>query len=264
MKILSDWRGRITFSLLFVFVIALLIGTLYIGDLAKILERMAAEESRTAMQGVTEPAEIDQALARYPSNRLLRLIAAEIRSANETNDAIDKLSNEIEPPGLARNIDLGAAGRDELEAIERDVKTAETNSATFMPRYVALFKTERDKLDNYARALNADKDTISRFLDNVDKRQVEATALVAKVLSARVEFYRAYDQCVALLIREFGAYKLTNGQFIFPLEPTANRYNAVANAMTAALKRNAELKEERNKIIQSQLKRWQQFVGSGD
>jgi hypothetical protein len=81
---------------------------------------------------------------------------------------------------------------------------------------------------------------------------------------ARVEFYRAYDQCVALLIREFGAYKLTNGQFIFPLEPTANRYNAVANAMTAALKRNAELKEERNKIIQSQLKRWQQFVGSGD
>jgi hypothetical protein len=30
--------------------------------------------------------------------------------------------------------------------------------------------------------------------------------------------------------------------------------------MTAALERNAELKEERNKIALSQLKRWQQFV----
>jgi hypothetical protein len=259
-EILSDWRGRITFSLFFVVVIALLAGALYIGDLARFQQTTAAEESRTAMQGIIEPGQLDQALARYPWNRFLKLIAAETKSANETNDAIDKLSNEIEPPRLAKNVNLGTAGRDELEAIERDVKTAETNSASFMPRYVALFKTEREKLQSYARALNADKDTINRFLDNVDKRQAEATDLVAKMLSARVEFYRAYDECVGLLIREFGSYKVTNGQFIFALQPTANRYNAAARAMTAALERNAELKEERNKIALSQLKRWQQFV----
>ena len=216
------------------------------------------------MQGVIEFGQLDQALARYPWNRFLKLIAAETRSANETNDAIDKLSNEIEPPRLAENVNLGTAGHDELEAIGRDVKTAETNSSTFLPRYVALFKRARYELESYALALNADKDTLNRFLDNVDKRHAEATDLVAKMLAARVEFYRAYGECVALLLREFGSYKVTNGQFIFQAQSTADRYNAAANAMTAALKRSAELKEERNKIAQSQLKRWQQFVGAPD
>ena len=77
---------------------------------------------------------------------------------------------------------------------------------------------------------------------------------------ARAEFYRAYEKYVAVPVGEFGAYKVANGQFIFPLQRTAERYNAAAVAMTAAAKRLNELDNERRQMAQSQQERWQQFV----
>ena len=53
---------------------------------------------------------------------------------------------------------------------------------------------------------------------------------------------------------------MANGQFIFPFQRTAERYNVAANAMTAAAKRVAELEEERKTLMQSQLAGWEQFV----
>ncbi|MEA2917396.1 MAG: hypothetical protein QOJ15_9477, partial [Bradyrhizobium sp.] len=142
----------------------------------------------------------------------------------------------------------------------RDLKTAEANAATFMPRYIALFNAERDNVEKYALSLNVDKDTIRRFLDNIDKRHAQITAFTAKMLSARAEFYRAYENYVAVLAGEFGTYKVVNGQFIFPFQRTVNRYNDAAFAMTAATKRVAELEEERNGLQKSQQQRWEQFV----
>jgi hypothetical protein len=80
------------------------------------------------------------------------------------------------------------------------------------------------------------------------------------MLLARAEFYRAYEKYVAVPVGEFGAYKVANGQFIFPLQRTAERYNAAAVAMTAAAKRLNELDNERRQMAQSQQERWQQFV----
>jgi hypothetical protein len=80
------------------------------------------------------------------------------------------------------------------------------------------------------------------------------------MLPARADFYRAYDDYVAVLVDEFGTYKVVDGQFIFPFQRTVNRYNAAAGAMTAAARRVADLEEERRNLKKSQQGRWQQFV----
>jgi len=256
----ANTRVRIAFPLLFVFMIAFSVGAYFVADLGKLQESIAARESQTALQGITDSKQIDQALKQHPSNKFLQMIAVATKAANETNAAIEKLSDQVEPPAISKDINLAAASRSGLEALRGDLKTAEANATTFMPRYVALLKTERDNLEKYALSLRVGKDTVGRFLDNVDRRHAETTAFASKMLLARAEFYRAYEKYVAVLVGEFGAYKVTNGQFIFPLQRTAERYNVAANAMTAAAKRVAELEEERKTLMQSQLAGWEQFV----
>jgi hypothetical protein len=256
----ANTRVRIAFLLLFVFMIALSVGAYFVADLGKLQESIAARESQTALQGITDPKQIDQALKQHPSNKFLQMIAMATKAANETNAVIEKLSNQVEPPAISKDINLAAASRSDLQALRGDLKTAEANATTFMPRYVALLKTERDNLERYALTLHVGKDAVGRFLDNVDKQHAETTVLASRMLLARAEFYRAYEKYVAVLVGEFGAYKVTNGQFIFPLQRTAERYNAAANAMTAAARRVAELEEERKTLMQSQLAGWEQFV----
>jgi hypothetical protein len=54
-----------------------------------------------------------------------------------------------------------------------------------------------------------------------------------------------------------------DGEFIFPLKRTADRYNVAAQAMTAAAKPVAELEQERKRLLQSQQERWLTFVKGG-
>ena len=256
----ANTRVRIAFLLLFVFMVVFSVGAYFVADLGNLQESMAARESRTALQGITDPRQIDEALGQYPSNKFLQMTAMATKAANETDAAIEKLSNEVEPPAISKAINLGAASRSDLEALRRDLKTAEANATTFMPRYIALLKTERDNVEKYALSLHLGKDTISRFLDSIDKRHAEITAFTSRMLSARADFYRAYEDYVAVLVEEFGAYKVVDGQFIFPFQRTVNRYNAAAHAMTAAAKRVADLEEERKNLKKAQQERWQQFV----
>ncbi len=253
-------RVRIAFFCLFVFMVVFSAGAYFVSGLGRLQESIAARESQTALQGITDPRQIDEALRQQPSNKFLQMTVMAIKAANETNAATEKLSNEVEPPAISKANNLGAASRSDLEALRRDLKTAETNATTFMPRYIALLKTERDSLEKYALSLRAGKDTVGRFLDSIDKRHAEITALTSQMLSARADFYRAYDNYVAILVGEFGAYKVVNGQFIFPFQPTVNRYNAAAGAMTLASKRVAELEETRARLLKSQQQRWEQFV----
>lgn len=263
MKTISDRRAKarvaIAFVLLFVVVAALGAGVHYLGRLQ---ENMAGQESRTALEAISN-ASIDAALARSPSNRFLKLIAMPTTAALETSAAGEKLSGEIEPPVLSKNITLAAASRGDLEALRRDLKTAENNATTLMPRYTALLKAERDRLESYARSLNLEKNAVGRFMEEVDRRHAEIEAVIAKMLAARADYYRAYDKCVAALLGEFGIYKVTNGQFIFPIQYMADRYNVAANAMTSAATRAAELEENRKALAQPRLKEWEPFVGGG-
>jgi len=83
---------------------------------------------------------------------------------------------------------------------------------------------------------------------------------MSRLLPARTEFYRAYDNYVAVLVREFGTYKIDNGQFVFPFQLAVNRYNAAAQAMTTAAARVDELERERKNLLTSQRERWTQLV----
>ncbi len=262
MAAISDRRAKarvaIAFLLLFVVAGALSVGVHYLG---KLQENIAGQESRIALEAINNATSIDEALARYPSNRFLKLIAMATTAAVETNAASEKLSREIEPPALSGNITSTAASRGNLEALRRDLKIAETNATTLMPRYLALLKAERDRLENDARFLSVEKNVVSRFMESVDRRHAEIAAVIAKMLAARADYYRAYDKCVAALLGEFGIYKVTNGQFIFPIQYMADRYNVAANAMTSAATRAAELEQERKILAQPPLKGWEQLVG---
>jgi hypothetical protein len=256
----SKMRVRIAFLCLFVFIIVLSIGAYFVADLGKLQESIAARESQAVLQGITDLGQIDEALKQHPSNKFLQLMAMATRAANETSAATEKMASEVEPPAISRATNLGAASRSDLEALRRDLKTAEANATALLPRTTALLKTERADVEKDALSLHLEKDTISKVLNNLDKRHAEITAFTSRMASARADYYRAYERYVAVLVGEFGAYKVVNGQFIFPFQLTVNRYNAAVEAMTVAARRVAELDEEGKGLLKSQQSDWVQFI----
>ncbi|HLX17130.1 MAG TPA: hypothetical protein VKS24_18245 [Bradyrhizobium sp.] len=255
----SNGRGRVLAAFLFLFIF-LVAGGYFVTGLDKLQDRNTLRESQAALQSITDPAQIDEALRQNPSNKILRLMSMAIKATNETRAATEKLSGEIEPPSVSKAVDFGKASRGDLEALRHDLKAAEANATSFLPRYVALYKAERDKVENDARSLRLDKDTMGNLLAGIDKRHAKTIALTSRVLSALADYYRAYEKYVAFLVGELGSYKVVDGQFIFPLQRTVERYGVAANAMTAAAKRVAELEEERKKLKPPLQEEWAQFV----
>jgi hypothetical protein len=105
-----------------------------------------------------------------------------------------------------------------------------------------------------------EKESLGRLLDHLDRRQADMTALMARLMPARAEFYRAYENYVAVLAGEFGSYKVVDGQFIFPFQRSVDRYNVAGHAMTVAARSVAELERERQNLKQSQQAAWLRFV----
>jgi hypothetical protein len=223
----AKWRVRIAFAFLFVFLVILSVGAYFVADLGKFKQMIAPGETQS-------------------------LAAMATRAANETSVAIDKLSDEFKPPALSKDVNSSTASRTDLEALRSELKTAEAHATAFMPRYIALLKTERDRVENYAQSSRADRDAVSRVLGGIDQRHAKITALISKMLLARVEYYRAYENYLGVLVSNFGAYKVVNGEFIFTLQSTVDRYNVAAQSMTIAANRVAELEEERKKVLQPQ------------
>src|SRR5712664_2324823 len=109
------------------------------------------------------PKQIDEALRRHRSNKILQMIAMATKAANETSAAIEKLSNEAEPPALSKDINLSTASRSDLEDLRRDLKAAEAKATTLMPGVIALIKAERDRVETYALSLHAGRDIVGRL-----------------------------------------------------------------------------------------------------
>jgi len=59
---------------------------------------------------------------------------------------------------------------------------------------------------------------------------------------------------------QFGAYKVVDGQFVFPSRPIVDRYNVAAHAMSVAAKRIAALEEERKRLSTAQQQGWEKWV----
>lgn len=251
--------GWLALILLGVFAIACLVALIFLGDLARYQEAGLVRESQAALRDVNDPLQLDQVLKQYPANRILKLVALANQEAAALDVAMRKLSNEA-GPALSKPVDLTAASRGDLDALRRDLKTAESNVAALKPRAGALFKTKRDELESSARAVGVESNTMARFMAALDEQHAEMMAHASKMWAAQAEYYGAYEKCAALLVREFGSYKVTNGQFIFRLQPTADSYNAASTAMAAATQRMAELEAGRGALRQSQLERWKKFV----
>jgi hypothetical protein len=252
-------RVAIAFFFLFVSVIALSFGAYYVVNFVKLQEQAAAREHQAVLRGITDAAQLEEALGRHPSNRYLQMMATATKAANESHAATEALTHEVEPPALSKGINFATASRADLEAMRSDLRTAEANARAIMPRYSALLKTERDKVADHARSLRLENDFVRGVLDGVDKRHAKTAAFASAMFAARADYYRAYENYVAFLVGEFGSYKIINGQFIFPLQRTVDRYNVTAQAMTAAAKRVNELEAEK-KRMPSQLEEWQPFV----
>jgi hypothetical protein len=254
-------RIAIAFLLLAAFMIAGAFGVRYAADLVKQQDIIAARENQSALQGIAEPKALDEALRQHPQNKLLQMIAMAAKAANDTDATFDQWSNAIELPSIAKGVTPGAVSRGDLEALQRDLKTAETNATALLPRTTALLKTERDSVEKNARALTTDKDVMGRLMDGVDKHHAELTALTSRLLSARADYYRSYQAYVAVLTSEFGSYRVVDGQFIFPFQRTVDRYNVAAHAMTETAKRVGELQEETARLVKAQQEGWEKVVG---
>jgi len=234
---------------------------LFLGDLARYQEAGMVGESQATLRDVNDYQQLDQALKQHPANRILKLVALANGEAAAVDAAARKLLDEAAPATLAKPVDLTAASRSDLDALRRDLKTAESNAATLKTRIDALVKAKRDELEKSARSLGIESNTVARYMAAIDEQHAEIAAHAAKAQAARSEYYGASEKCAAVLVREFGSYKVTNGQLIFRLQPTADSYNAALGAMAAAQKRMADLEDEKPALKQSQLNRWKKFVG---
>src|SRR5216683_6377250 len=123
-------KTRVAIAFLSLFVV-FSVGAYFVAGLTRLPENISARESRAALQGITDLGQIEEALKKYPSNKFLQTMAMATRAAYETTAAAEKLSNEIAPPAVSKDINLGAASRADLEALRRDLKTAQANAAAF-------------------------------------------------------------------------------------------------------------------------------------
>ena len=255
----SSARVRIAFLFLFVL---LGVATYFAIDLSKFQERLSTQEDHEILQGITNPSQLEDALKQHPSNNILRLMAKAAKAADDTRTAIDRLSAQIEPATLSKEIDFNSTNRNNLDAFRSDLRKAEANAASFLPRYVAIFKAEHDQVESAARSLHVPKDIASPVLDGLAQRQAKALNAISAVLSARADYYRAYEKYLALLSSELGSFKVVNGQFIFPLQRTVERYNAASGAMTAAARRVTDLETDVKKKNQPLPEEWMQLTGA--
>jgi hypothetical protein len=209
-------------------------------------------DSKIALQAMGDPTQLDKALSQNPENKMLKLFAMANKIGEETTAATTNLSDEIEPVGLSKEINFATATRNDLEALRRDLKTAETNTTSFIPRYLVLLKDEHDKIEASASSLKVDRALVTGFLKGFDQSRVKGVEFNSNMMVARSEAYRAYGDYVEFLIGEFDNYKVDrDGKFIFAKQAKLDKFNGLASTMNAALQRVAALEVERKQLEKS-------------
>ena len=257
---MSQRSARILIAVVALLVLLTVAASLSI-DLGKYQQRISTQEGQAALRGISNPSELESALKQHPSNNILQLMAKTLKITNDTKAAIDQLSAQIEPPRLSKEPNFGSATRDELDSFRRDLKVAEANTRAFLPRYAAIFKAERAAIEAATVSFHVPKEIASQILDGVAQRHAKTLNAIALTLSARADYYSAYDKYVAFLSSELGSFKVVAGQFIFPLQRTVERYSAAAQAMTSAGKRVSELEADMKKQEKPLPEEWLQLTG---
>jgi hypothetical protein len=258
----GDRRSKALAIVLSCIIATVCFGTLYfVGDLARFQKPVAVNEGLAALRDLKDPAQLDQLLKQYPSNRILKLVVLASKDSTEIDAAALGLLGEVDPGELTKRITKGFSSRGELDALGRDLNAAEDNAAGLPARYDTLIKAVRDGIERDAGALEGRSSTFAKFMAMIDTQHAEMKALMARISAARLDYFRAYGKCVALLALEFGTYKVVNGQFIFRLQAEANSYNEAAAVTATAAKSLIDLEAERTALRQSQLDRWKSWAG---
>jgi hypothetical protein len=83
--------------------ITLLVAASSVGitNLPKVLDSLAAIESKAALRDVSDPSQIEDVIKKNPSNSVLQLLEVAYRAASDTSQVTQKLFDEIEPSSLA-------------------------------------------------------------------------------------------------------------------------------------------------------------------
>jgi hypothetical protein len=230
-------------------------------DLSKFQERGAIREDQAVLRGISSPSELESALRQHPSNGVLQLMAKATKVADSAKGAINQLSAQIEPARLSKEPNFASAGPDELDSFRRDLRTAEANASAFLPRYATILKDEHTQIEGAAASFHVRKEIASRLLDGVTQRQARTLNAISQILSARADYYRAYDNYIAFMSSELGSFKIVAGQFVFPDQRAVERYNVAAQAMTSAGRRVNELETAMKKQEQPLPAEWMPLIG---
>jgi hypothetical protein len=229
----------------------------------KVFEGIEVREARMALQGVADLAGIEKAARENPSNHILGLTTEAFRSAQETERLTNKLSADIEPAGLAADLNPAAASLEQLQAYQRDFRTAEANANAALPVYIDLLKKERATVERFAQ-LNGTSggETLRGFLEGIDIRHARSTDFNSKMLAAKAKLYKALADRYAIFIEQYGRFQLQPNGFVFSDRSVLARFNATIDPINDALKRIAELEEERKQLQKSQQERLKGGFGS--
>src|SRR3954453_13273235 len=116
-------RIVVAFFSLFVFTILLSFGAYNLSGLRKAQESSVARERQAIFQSASG-LQTNESAGRRPPNRRSQLMALATTAVDETAAAAEMLLHEIKPASVPKDINLGAANRDDLEALRRDLETA--------------------------------------------------------------------------------------------------------------------------------------------
>jgi hypothetical protein len=256
-----DRRSKALAILLGSIVAVVCLGTLYfVGDLARFQKANDAREGQVALRDLKDPEQLQQLLKRYPSNGILKLVALANKDSIEIDAAALGLLREADPGELSKRINEGLSGRGDLVAFGRDLKAAEDNAAGLQSRYDILIKAVHDGIAHDAGALEGGTNNSATFMAMIDAQHADMKALVAKISAARLDYFRAYEKCVALLASENGI-KVVDGRITFRLQAQADSYNEAAAATAANASRLTDLETERKALKQSLFDRWKRWAG---
>lgn len=257
-----DRKSRWLAILLGCIIAVVCFGTLYfVGDLARFQKANDVREGRVALRDLEDPEQLEQLLKQHPSNAMLKLVALANKDSIDIDAAALGLLRETDPGVLSERINKGLSGRSNLEALGRDLKAAEDNAAGLGSRYDALIKPVRDGIEHDAAALEGGENIFVKFMAMIDAQHAEMKALIGKISAARLDYYRAYEKCVALLAQGNDVPRGANGQITFRLQAQADSYNEAAAATAAIAKRLTDLETERTALRRSQFERWKHWAG---
>ena len=131
--------------------------------------------------------------------------------------------------------DFATASRNELEAYLRDLQAAEANAAAAGRQYAVLLDAERSLIEEAARSSGLDDANRGDLLAAVGERHSRSLDRVNRMLQARQDLYRAMQAAQAMVIVEFGKYKVgADGHVRFANKTVESRSIAVNREINAA------------------------------